>query len=78
MGRGADIGALRGRDCTGVTGAEGSTLDVGVGSVACEVWNGLPKGSATRPDPAQPASKPADAPIRASRNATREQKTGMM
>ena len=53
-------------------------LDVGAGSVACEVWNGLPKGSAMRSDPAQPASKPADAPIRASRNATREQKTGMM
>ena len=53
-------------------------LDVGAGSVACDVWNGLLKGSDMRSDPAQPASKPAEAPSKASRNATREQKTGMM
>jgi hypothetical protein len=54
-------------------------LDVGAGSVGvCAVWNGLPNGSAIRSDPAQPASSPADAPIKASRNATREQNTGPM
>ena len=73
----AAAGALRGRDCTGVTGADGLMLDVGDGSV-CAAWNGLLKGSAIRSDPAQPASKPAEAPIRVSRNATREQKIGTM
>jgi len=66
------VGAPSGRDCTGETGAgvAGASL-----ATLAEFWKGLDQGSLKRSELAQPASKPAAAPVKARRNAKRARET---